>query len=471
MTGGGLVAQVAGIVALASLTAGASLAARDETPRIPVPWASDPYPSTYRPLPRVDTLIEHATILDGGGRRFDDADLLLRDGKVAAIGPHLRALSGVTIIDARGRWVTPGIIDPHSHNGDFPAPFNSLMLDHSDVTEIADPNSAEAWAEHSIVTQDPGFSRALAGGVTTLQILPGSSDLFSGRTVVLKNVPAATVQGMKFPDAQQGLKMACGENPEHQFGDKGRFPSSRMGNMAGYREGWIEAAQYRRDWQTYEHGERKDPPARDLKLDTLAAVLDGAIRVHMHCYRAEEMAYVLDMAKEFGFRVTAFHHAVEAYKIAPLLAKSGACAVVWSDWWGYKLEAFDAIRENAAFVDAAGGCVTMHSDSNVIGQRLTVEAGKAAAAGRRWGLTITPEHAIEWVTLNPARVLGLDDRIGSLEVGKNADVVVWSGDPFSIYTRADQVFIDGARVFDRFDPARRPKSDFEVGQPVTGTPP
>ena len=185
----------------------------------------------------------------------------------------------------------------------------------------------------------------------------------------------------------------------------------------------------------------------------------------MHCYRAEEMALVLDMAREFGYRVTAFHHAVEAYKIAPLLAKEGVCAVVWSDWWGYKMAAYDGIRENAAFVDAAGGCVALHSDVPVLGRRLTEEAGKAMAAGRRAGLEITPEHAIQWVTLNPAKVVGLDRQIGSLEPGKNADVVIWSGDPFSIYTQADQVFIDGALVYDRTDPKRRPRSDFELGQP------
>jgi imidazolonepropionase-like amidohydrolase len=182
------------------------------------------------------------------------------------------------------------------------------------------------------------------------------------------------------------------------------------------------------------------------------------------------MAQVLDMAREFHYRVTAFHHAVEAYKIAPLLAREGVCAVVWSDWWGLKLEAYDGIRENAAFVDAAGACVAMHSDVPVLGRRLTVEAGKAMAAGNHAGLRITPEHAISWVTSNAARVLGLQDRIGSLEPGKNADLVIWSANPFSIYSKADQVFIDGALVYDRLDPKRQPKSDFELGQPVESRP-
>ncbi|MHB8530384.1 MAG: amidohydrolase family protein, partial [Caulobacteraceae bacterium] len=223
---------------------------------------------------------------------------------------------------------------------------------------------------------------------------------------------------------------------------------------------------YLRDWNDYESGLKADPPTRDLNMDTLVQVLRGRIRVHIHCYRADEMAYVIDVSKEFGFHVTAFHHAVEGYKIADLLARNGVCAVVWSDWWGYKMEAYDAIRANAALIDAAGGCVTMHSDSNVVGQRLTVEAGKAMASGRRAGLAITPEHAIAWVTSNPARILGVDDQTGSLVPGKNADVVIWSGDPFSIYSHADEVFIDGALVYDRLDPKRRPLSDFELGQPA-----
>ena len=439
--------------------------------KTPAPFALNPYPSTYRPLPRTDTLLVHATILDGAGRRFDDADLLLKDGKIAAVGGHLDARPGAVVIDVQGRWVTPGIIDVHSHDGDFAAPYTGDELDHSDVNESTDPNTANVWAEHSITVQDPSFSRALAGGVTTLQILPGSSNLFGGRSVVLKNVPAATVQAMKFPEAPYGLKMACGENPLHTYGDKGRFPASRMGNFAGYREGWIKAREYERKWDAYERDETHEAPARDLKLDTLVGVLRGDIRVHMHCYRADEMAYVLDMAKEFGYRVAAFHHAVEAYKIAGLLAKENVCAVVWSDWWGYKMEAYDAIRENAAFVDAAGGCVTMHSDSAVVGQRLTLEAGKAMAAGRRAGLDIRPEHAIGWVTSNPAKALGLESQVGSLQVGMNADVVIWSGDPFSVYTQARQVFIDGALVYDRQNPARRPLSDFELGQPSGGVRP
>lgn len=432
---------------------------------IALPWKRDPFPSTYRPLPRQDTLIVGATVLDGAGHRFEHANLLLRDGKIVALSTRaIPEPAGATTIDAKGRWVTPGIIDVHSHDGDFAAPFTSLDAENSDVSEGSDPITPNVWAEHSIAVQDPSFARARAGGVTTLQILPGSSNLIGGRSVVLKNVPATTVQAMKFPGAPYGVKFACGENPKYTYGEKGRFPSSRMGNVAGMRAAFIEAAEYRSKWLDYVAGHGKRPDD-DLKKDTLAGILDGDIRTHWHCYRADDMATLFDVAKEAHFHIDAFHHAVEAYKIPQLFVANHTCAVVWSDWWGYKMEAFDGIRENAAFVDAAGACVTMHSDSPWLGQRLTLEAGKALAAGRRAGLAIAPEHAITWVTLNPAKVLGLDAQTGSLEAGKNADVVVWSGDPFSVYTKADQVFIDGALVYDRADPKRQPRSDFELSEP------
>ena len=265
--------------------------------------------------------------------------------------------------------------------------------------------------------------------------------------------------------------MACGENPKYNYGDNGRFPSSRMGNMAGYRDAFLEAQRYLQEWEAYEGGKGDEPPKRDLKMDTLAGVLRGDIKVHIHCYRADEIAELLDLAREFGFRITAFHHAVEAYKIPELLRQSGTCAAVWSDWWGYKQEAFDAIRENAAFLDAAGACVMMHSDSGIVGQRLVLETSKAMAAGQRAGLDIRKEHAITWVTSVPARAMGLGDRIGTLETGRNADLVIWSGDPFSVYTLADQVFIDGALAYDRMDPRRQPTSDLDAGLPATRSQP
>lgn len=438
--------------------------ARHPPPGATAPYMRDLFPSTYRPLPRADTLVTHATVLDGAGHRIEDGDVLLRDGKVVAVG-HGLAGGGARVIDARGRWVTPGIIDIHSHDGTYVVPQTSLDAEASDVSELSDPNAAGTWVEAAVNPQDPAFARALARGVTTLQILPGSSPVFGGRTVVLHPIPSATMQGMKFPGAPQGLKMACGENPKTTNADKGRGPTSRQGEVAFIQDAFAKARHYMREWNEYLSGEDDDPPDDDPRLDTLAAVLNGDIAVHMHCYRADEMAVMTDLSRHIGFRIAAFHHAVEGYKIAPLLAQNHICAAVWSDWWGFKMEALDGIRENAAFLDAVpGGCVMMHSDSPFLGQWLNIEAGKAAAAGRRAGLALPPEHVIAWLTANPARALGMDDRIGSLAPGKNADLVIWSGDPFSVYSHADTVFIDGAVAYDRADPARQPRSDFELGR-------
>lgn len=434
-----------------------------------MPFALDPYPSTYQPLPRVDTLIVSATVFDGLGGRFENMSVLLQDGKIVEIGSAIQAPVGAAVIDAKGRWVTPGLIDVHTHIGDYPIPITPRDFRLNDVNEATDPNTANVWAEHSVTAQDPQFSRALAGGVTTLQVLPGSSNLFGGRGVVLKNVPATTMQAMKFPGARQSLKMACGENPKNNYGGKGRFPSSRMGSFAGYRAEWAKAKEYVAKWQAYQRSaDATEPPTRDLKLDTLAAALQGDLLVHIHCYRADEMAMMIDLSREFGYRVAAFHHAVESYKIAPLLAQAGICSAVWSDWWGFKMEALDGVRSNAAILQASGACTTLHSDTTQIGQRLTLEVAKAVAGGHRIGIDIAPERAIGWVTSDAARVLQLDDRTGSLATGKNADVVIWSADPLSIYSRADQVFIDGALVYDRRDPRRQPRADFEVGQPAQG---
>ncbi|KCZ64190.1 amidohydrolase [Hyphomonas sp. L-53-1-40] len=429
----------------------------------------NPYPSTYAPYPNAPVLITNATILDGEGNLIEDGSLLLQDGKIVALGADIEAPEGAETIDATGRWVTPGIIDNHSHLGVYPSPG---VTAHGDGNEISAPVTAEVWSEHGVWPQDPGFTRAIAGGITSLQVLPGSANLFGGRGVILKNVPSRTVQGMKFPDAPYTLKMACGENPKRVYGyGGGRFPGgapySRMGNVAGYRQAWIKAAEYKRKWEKFED-EGGEAPARDLELDTLAGVLNGDILVHMHCYRADEMAQIMDMSKEFGYKVTAFHHAVESYKIADKLAEYGACSSMWADWWGFKMEAYDGVRENIPMVHKAGACAIVHSDSDVGIQRLNQEAAKAWADGLKAGIDIPKEVAWTWLSLNPAKSLGIDDRTGSLKPGKMADVVVWSDDPFSVYAKADQVFIDGALMFDRDHPETNPVMDFEIGQPGEG---
>jgi len=425
----------------------------------------DPYPSTYHAYPGVPTLLTNVTVYDGEGGRIDRGAVLFADGKIVQVGQSIDPPAGATVIDGTGKWVTPGVIDIHSHLGDYPSPGVKAL---SDGNEATAPVTAEVWAEHSVWPQDPGFSRALAnGGVTTLEILPGSANLFGGRSVVLKNVYARTAQGMKFPGAPYGLKMACGENPKRVYGAKGREPSTRMGNIAVDRATWAKAVDYKRKWDRYEK-DGGDPPARDLAMDTLAGVLAGEILVQNHCYRADEMANVIDMAKEFGYHVTAFHHAVEAYKIADILKANGICAAVWADWYGFKMESYDGIPENLALLQKEGTCAMIHSDDQNGIQRLNQEVAKAQAAGRRAGIDIPDAVAWEWLSINPARALGIADKTGSLKPGKMADVVLWNGNPLSVYSRPEKVWIDGAMLYDAMNPKLRPVSDFELGQPGSG---
>ncbi len=433
--------------------------------------AAEPYGSTYEPIPAPPTVIENAIVLTGTGERLDGASVLFADGRVQAVGTDIaEALENypqAEVVDAGGRWVTPGLIDVHSHLGVYAAP---NVEAHSDGNEATAPATPRVWAEHAVWPQDPGFTRALAGGVTAMQILPGSANLFGGRSVTIKNVPAKSYQAMKFPGAPHGLKMACGENPKRVYGARTQPPSTRMGNVAGYREQWAKAQKYIEDRERYELAvedgdEDAEPPERDLGMETLVGVLNGEILVHMHCYRADEMLMILDLAREFDYQVTAFHHGVEAYKIAQELADANVCAAIWSDWWGFKMEAYDGIQENIALVDRPeGSCAIVHSDSSQLIQRLNVEAAKAMTRGQRLGLDITPEHAIRWITSNPARSLGILDQTGTLEPGKMADVVIWNQDPFSIYALAERVYVDGAAVYDRSDPALQPVTDFELGQ-------
>jgi len=268
---------------------------------------------------------------------------------------------------------------------------------------------------------------------------------------------------MKFPGAPYGLKMACGENPKRVYGSRGG-PSTRMGEMAWDRQAWIRAQAYRDKWDRWDRGDHSGtPPERDLELETMAGVLRGEILVHNHCYRADEMAQMIDMSHEFGYRIRSFHHGVEAYKIRDLLAADSISASLWADWWGFKMEALDFTRANLPLVYEAGVRAIVHSDDPTGIQKLNQEAAKAMEAGREIGIDVSENDALRWMTANPAWALGIDRWVGTLEPGKNADVVIWSGNPFSVYTRADQVFIDGALMFDRFNPRRQPRTDFEVG--------
>ena len=418
----------------------------------------DAFPSTYKAPTSRATVIRNVNIYTAAGPLVRNGSILLVDGKVSAVGATVNAPAGAEVIDGQGKYVTPGLIDTHSHLGVYPAPGTAA---HNDGNEATAPVTAHVWAEHSVWPQDPQFPRVLAGGTTVIQVLPGSANLIGGRGVTLKVVPARSVQEMKFPGAPHGLKMACGENPKRVYAARG--PSTRMANVAGYRAAWIQAEQYRRRWDKWLEKEEGDPPARDLGQETLAEVLRGNILIHNHCYQADEMMNMIDIAKEFGYRIRSFHHGVETYKIADVLAREGISASIWSDWGGFKMEALDGIKANVGLTHAAGARTIVHSDDPSYSQRLNQEASKSLAAARLAGLTISEEDAIKWITINAAWALGIEGSTGSLEPGKNADVVLWSSNPFSVYARPEKVWIDGALRFDRADPSQRWRTDFELG--------
>ena len=419
------------------------------------------YPSTYRRHAHPPVVIRNATIMTATGREIPNGAIAFKDGRIVAVGATVEPPAGAVVVDGAGRYVTPGLIDTHSHLGVYAAPGTDAEADGNELTS---PVTSEVWAEHSFWPQDPQIPLAIAGGITTIEALPGSGNLIGGRSAVLKLVPARTVQEMKVPGARYGLKMACGENPKRVYGQRHQAPSTRMGNMAGYRGAFAQAEAYRRKWDSWNRDRHGEPPERNLRLETLAEVLRGNMYVQIHCYRADEMAQMVDLAREFGFKIRSFHHAVEAYKIADLLAHDSTSVSVWADWWGFKEEAMDGIHENAALNQQAGGRPVIHSDSPSGIQRLNQEAAKAMYSGLRSGIPITRDEALRWITVNPAWVLGLDSVVGTLEPGKIADVVVWSGDPFSVYAKAVQVYNDGWLVYDRGDPAHQPRTDFELGR-------
>ncbi|MCC6996050.1 MAG: amidohydrolase family protein [Deltaproteobacteria bacterium] len=450
-------------------------------------------------LPARAVLIRHATILTAAGKRLDDGAILLEDGRITALGADgtLAPPEGALVVDATGKFVTPGIIDAHSHIGVYPAPATAAT---SDGNEATDPNTAGVAAEYAYTAQDPAIARALAGGVTAALILPGSANLIGGRGVTVEMRQARRIDDVRFPGAPSVLKMACGENPKRVYGRKAG-PQTRMGEYAAFRAAFQAAADYAVKWKQYRarraEWERRraraamldaevdkkakasgkrlphvkpepapDAPGRDARLEAIAGVLSGEVLAEVHCYTVRDMAQLLAISDQFGFDIRAFHHALEAYKIRDLLAARGVAIATWSDWWGFKLEAFDGIMENAALVSEAGGRVAIHSDSSIGIQRLNQEAAKAMWAGRNAGIDISDDTALRWVTANPAWILGIDKDTGTLEPGKRADVVVWSANPLSVYARAEVVLIAGRVAYER-GKGNQP-SDFELGNSALG---
>ena len=428
------------------------------------------------PLPAAEAqtvTLRGATVMTAAGETWSPGWLVLEQGRITALGEGDPPKESGVVLDLEGRFVTPGLIDTHSHMGVYPAP-NAKA--HGDGNEASAPVTAGVWAEHSLWPQDPHLELAVAGGITTIQVIPGSANLIGGRGVTVHMTPTRGSRAMRFPGARDGLKMACGENPKRVYGtNKGGAPSTRMGNLRGQREAFAQASAYVDEWERYtksheewqQSGDGDEPqaPKRDLKLETLAGVLSGDILVHVHCYRADDMLSMLQVAEEFDFEVRSFHHALEAYKIADVLADNDVSVSTWADWWGFKMEAYDGIPYNLAMNEAAGGRPIVHSDSVLDVQRLNQEAAKGMRYGWEAGLEISEDDALRWITWNPAWALGLEDEVGSLERGKRADVVVWDGHPFSVYSQAELVFVDGVLRYDRSRPGE-PWSDVLLGQGV-----
>ncbi|MBA2540854.1 MAG: amidohydrolase family protein [Deltaproteobacteria bacterium] len=436
--------------------------------------------------------IRGATILTAtpsGTTRIDGGTIVLQGGAITAIGADASVTipSGARVVEGKGKFVTPGVIDAHSHIGVYAAPASQA---HDDGNEASAPVTAQARAQYAYWPQDPQIARAAAGGVTTALILPGSANLVGGEGFTVAMKQGRTTDDVAFPGAARSLKMACGENPKRVYNDKGM--KTRMGEYAAFRTAFYEARAYLSKANAYTRaralwlkkrnraneldavrGARPrvkveaapEPPGVDLKLDTLASVLRGEILVQIHCYKASDIAEMIAIADELGFQIRSFHHGLEAYKVRDLLVRKGIALNTWADWWGFKLEAFDGIEENAALFHQQGGRVTIHSDSAIGIQRLNQEAAKAMASGRAAGIAIDDNIALRWITANPAWVLGIDSVTGTLETGKRADVTVWSGSPFSVYSRAELTIAGGEVTFDRaigLLPA-----DFELGHTTT----
>jgi len=341
------------------------------------------------------------------------------------------------VIDAGGKYLTPGIIDSHSH----------IALD-DDVNEATSPITPHMMMIDAFDYQDKAIYHGLAGGVTTSLLLHGSANMIGGQAVVIKHKYGLNRDAMLFPGAPPSIKFASGENPKRVYGSRDQLPSTRMGNFEVQREALVQAQDYMREWDDYNTKVKGDkdasPPKHDLKLEALAEVLRGKFLVQIHCYRADELLTEMAMAKEFGYKVRAFHHALEAYKVADQLAAQGVGIATFADWWGYKQEAWDAIPWNAVLSMRKGVRVSIKSDSEDFARRLNQEAAKTMRYGGA-----TEEEALKMITLNAAWIIGVDDRVGSIDVGKDADLVIWDGYPLSSYGVPNKVFIDGDVYLDR----------------------
>lgn len=394
--------------------------------------------AAQQPAAHNEVLIKNATILTITHGTIPNGSLYIKDGKIAAVGRTVDAPPTAKVIDATGKFVMPGIIDSHSH----------LALD-NDVNEATSPIVPHMLMQDAFHYTDKAIYRALAGGVTTSLLLHGSANMIGGQALVMKHKYGLDREQMLFPGAPPSIKFASGENPKRVYGSRQQIPSTRMGNFAVQRQALEDARDYMQQWSAYEAKAKagdKDAkmPKRDLKLEALADILRGKFLVQIHCYRADEFLTEMAMAREFGYKVRAFHHALEVYKVADKVAAEGVGMATFADWWGFKHEAYDAIPWNAVMSMRKGVRVAIKSDSDDFARRLNQEAAKAVRYGGA-----TEDEALRMITLNAAWVVGVDDRVGSLDVGKDADIAIWNQHPLSNYALVDQVLIDGEVFFDR----------------------
>jgi len=391
-----------------------------------------------RPTGHNEVLIKGGTLLTVTHGRVENGEIYIKDGKIVAVGQHVTAPASAKVIDATGKWITPGLIDCHSH----------IALD-DDVNEATSPITPHMIMLDAFQYTDKRIYYALAGGVTTSLLLHGSANMIGGQAVVIKHKYGLDRDSLLFPNAPRSIKFASGENPKRVYGSRNQMPSTRMGNFAVLRQALQEAKEYMRDWDDYNgkvaKGEKDaKQPKKDLKLDALADILRGKLLVQIHCYRADEFLTEMAIAKEFGYKIRAFHHGLEVYKVADKVAAADIGLATFSDWWGYKEEAFDAIPWNAVMSMRKGVRVAIKSDSDDLTRRLNQEAAKTMHYGGA-----TEDEAMKMITLNPAWIIGVDDKVGSLDVGKDADITIWDKYPLSSYALADKVLIDGDVYFDK----------------------
>ena len=388
-----------------------------------------------------DILIKNATILTAAKGTLVNTDLLLQNGKITRIGKNLTASPGAMVIDATGRFVSPGIIDCHSHTMmDAVNEGTFVITSMTRVRDVLNPTDIDLY-------------RALGGGVTAINVLHGSANSIGGQNAVVKIKWGHPIEDYLIPDAPPGIKFALGENPKRthftQPGVTPRYPRTRMGVMESIRDAFTRARNYKNEWDDYRakaaRGDKQAvPPRKDLELEPIVEILEGKRYVHCHGYRAEEYLALMRLAEEFGFHIRTLQHGLEAYKIAPEIAKHGAGVSIFTDSWGYKIEAYDAIPYNAAILWKNGIKVSINSDSDERMRRLNLDAAKVMKYGG-----VPEEDALKMITWNPAYQLGIDKRTGSIEIGKDADVVIWSAHPFSVYAHADMTLVEGEILFDR----------------------